>query len=174
MKKCLYQLLSALILKQNLYWNAWSKGGWLLGILTLIISRPVIADTSNFGTISLAPGFDSTKALLSGHTGGSYSLSAIKNRDANNKACIGFADPTPDHIIVLRKDFSNLKIGVDSNGLDTTLLVQAPDGKIYCGDDTGRRKDASVALSQLKAGNYKVWVGTFNPGAKFNYTLSVR
>jgi hypothetical protein len=174
MNKRQYRLLSASRINQFLHRNAWSKGGWLLGILTVIISLPVMADTANFGTISLAPGFDSTTASLSGYTGGSYSLSAITKRDANNKACIGFADPTPDHIVVLQKDFSNLRITVDSDGSDTTLLVQAPDGKIYCGDDTGRRKDASVALNQWKQGNYKIWVGTFNPGVKLNYTLTIQ
>jgi hypothetical protein len=174
MSKRQKRLLSALQIKQIFHKSVWLRGGWLLGILTVSISLPVIADTANFGTISLMPGFDTAKASLSGYTGGSYSLSVIANRDANNKACIGFADPTPDHIIVLQKDFSNLKISVDSNGSDTTLLVQAPNGKIYCGDDSGKRKDASVALSQLKAGNYKVWVGTFNSGTKLNYTLSVQ
>lgn len=174
MNKRQYRLLPALRFNQSSVRNAWSKGGWFLGILTVITSLPVMADTTNFGTISLAPGFDTATASLSGYTGGSYSLSAITNRDVNNKACIGFADPTPDHIIVLQKDFSNLRIAVNSNGSDTTLLVEAPDGKIYCGDDTGRGKDASIALNQWKEGSYKIWVGTFNPGVKLNYTLSVQ
>ncbi|BAZ14287.1 hypothetical protein NIES4071_61270 [Calothrix sp. NIES-4071] len=174
MNKRQSRLLPALRFNQSHWRNAWSKGGWLLGILTGIISVPVLADTANFGTVSLAPGFDTATSLVSGYTGGSYSLSAITNRDVNNKVCIGFADPTPDHIIVLQKNFSNLRIAVDSSGSDTTLLVQAPDGKIYCGDDTGRLKDASVTLSQWQEGSYKVWVGVFNPGVKINYTLSVQ
>jgi hypothetical protein len=174
MDKHQYQLVPASLTKESQVRHAWLKGGWVLSILTVIITNPVMADTANFGTISLAPGFDTVTASLSGYTGGSYSLSAISNRDVNNKACIGFADPTPDHIVVLQKDFSNLKIAVNSRGSDTTLLIQAPDGKIYCGDDSGKRKDASIAVSKLKAGTYKVWVGSFNPGIKVNYTLSVQ
>ncbi len=146
---------------------------WLLSLFAVFTETPVIGDTVNFGTISLAPGFDTTAASISGYTGGSYSLSAISNRDRDNRACIGFADPNPDHILVLEKDFSNLKVAVNSGG-DTTVLIQGPDNTIYCGDDSGTRKDASIENRNWKAGNYKVWVGTFNPNVKLNYTLSVQ
>jgi len=43
---------------------------------------------------------------LRGSTGGSYSLSAIANTDRHNNKCLGFATPTPDHIIVLQQNFS--------------------------------------------------------------------
>jgi hypothetical protein len=153
--------------------NTRFQGGWLLGLLTIIAATPVKADTANFGTISLAPGFNTTNVSVSGYTGGSYSLSAISNRDRDNKACIGFADPNPDHILVLEKDFSELKVAVRSGGSDTTILIQGPDNTIYCGDDSGKRKDASVEGRNWKAGNYKVWVGTFNPNVKLNYNLTV-
>ena len=88
--------------------------------------------------------------------------------------CTGFADTKPDHILVLEKDFSKLRIRVDTGGYDTTLLLKAPDNKtVICGDDTGRSKDASITASQLKAGKYSLWVGTFKSGARRNYTLSV-
>lgn len=154
--------------------NTRFQAGWFLGLLTLVAANPVMADTANFGTISLAPGFDTTNASVSAYTGGSYSLSAISNRDRDNKACIGFADPNPDHILVLEKDFSNLRVAVDSGGSDTTILIQGPDNTIYCGDDSGRRKDASIENPNWKAGNYKVWVGTFNPNVRLNYNLTVQ
>lgn len=151
-----------------------SKASLLLTILTAIASTPVLANTANFGKLAVSPGFDPTKGTVGGYTGGSYSLSAISNRAHNRNACIGFADPNPDHILVLEKDFSRLKLLVQTGGSDTTLLVQGPDsGMIRCGDDTGKSKDASIEDSNWKAGTYRVWVGTFNPGEKRNYTLSV-
>jgi hypothetical protein len=150
------------------------QGGWLLAILTTITATPVIAQTANFGTLKLSLGFSPAEGTVSGYTGGSYSLSAISNRDRYKKACIGFADPTPDHILILEKDFSRLKVLVNS-GDDTTLLIQGPDETtIRCGDDTGKSKDASVDDSKWKAGTYRMWVGTFNPGVKKNYTLTVQ
>jgi hypothetical protein len=57
---------------------------------------------------------------------------------------------------------------------DTTLIVEGPNQQLYCADDspTGH-KDAGLVLTNVKAGHYKVWVGTFKPGAGFRYTLSL-
>ncbi|MEH2049343.1 hypothetical protein [Nostoc sp.] len=150
------------------------RGGWLVAILTAITATPAIAETANFGTFNLSTNFNSAQGTVQGFTGGSYSLSAISNRDRDQKACIGFADPNPDHIMVLEKDFSQLTIQVDSNNTDTTLLIQGPDQTtIRCGDDTGKSKDASVSDRNWKSGTYRIWVGTFNPGVKRDYTLKV-
>ncbi|MEH2285180.1 MAG: hypothetical protein V7K90_28345 [Nostoc sp.] len=150
------------------------RSGWLLAVLTAITATPAIAETANFGTFNLSTNFDPAQGTVQGFTGGSYSLSAISNRDRDQKACVGFADPNPDHIMVLEKDFSQLTIQVDSNNNDTTLLIQGPDSTmIRCGDDTGKSKDASVSDRNWKRGTYRIWVGTFNPGVKRDYTLKV-
>ncbi|BAY12744.1 hypothetical protein [Calothrix sp. NIES-2098] len=151
-----------------------SQCGWLLAIVSAIMAQPVIAQTANFGTLKLSTGFTPAQGVVEGYTGGSYSLSAISNRDRDKKACIGFADPKPDHILVLEKDFARLKVLVNSGGYDTTLLIKGPDDTtIRCGDDTGKSKDASIDDQNFKSGTYQVWVGTFNPGVKHNYTLTV-
>ncbi|MEH2416254.1 hypothetical protein [Nostoc sp.] len=150
------------------------RSGWLLAILTAITVSPAIAEPANFGTLNLSKNFDPAQGIVHGFTSGSYSLSAISNRDRDQKACIGFADPNPDHIMVLEKDFSELTIQVDSNNNDTTLLIQGPDKTtIRCGDDTGKSKDASVSDRNWKSGTYQIWVGTFNSGVKHDYTLTV-
>lgn len=150
-----------------------SQGLKLLAILTAISATPVWAQTANFGAVSLSPGFQPSDGVVEGYTGGSYSLSTIANRDRNNKPCIGFGDPTPDHVMTLQKDFSRLKLQVNSGGYDTTLLIQGPgDNTIRCGDDTGKNKDASVEDSNWKAGKYRIWVGAFDAGVKRDYTLS--
>jgi len=152
-----------------------SQLGWLLAIATAIMAQPVIAQTANFGTLKLSAGFAPAQGIVEGYTGGSYSLSAISNRDRDKKACIGFADPQPDHIITLDKDFDHLKFLVNSGGYDTTLLIQGPDDStIRCGDDTGKSKDASIDDRNFKRGTYRVWVGTFDSGVKHNYTLTVQ
>ncbi|MEA5553211.1 hypothetical protein VB713_19925 [Anabaena cylindrica UHCC 0172] len=149
------------------------RGGLLLATIITIIATPVAAETANFGTLKLLPGFEPGQGTVTGYTGGSYSLSAMSNRDRDKNICIGFGDPNPDHILVLEKDFDQLKILVKS-GYDTTLFIQGPDDEtIRCGDDTGRSKDASVIGSKWKRGKYRVWVGTFNRGFKHNYTLTV-
>ncbi|MBF2017104.1 MAG: hypothetical protein IGS23_18270 [Rivularia sp. T60_A2020_040] len=147
----------------------------VLSVFTLISSVPVKANTSFFGKISLSPSSEGVRKSVTGYTGGSYPLSAISNRDRRNNLCIGFADPKPDHILVLEKDFPKLNIKVNSRGYDTTLLIVGPNDKtIRCGDDTGESKDASINDSDWKAGTYKVWVGSFKAGVKRNYKLSLQ
>ncbi|MGB6299437.1 MAG: hypothetical protein WBF90_25110 [Rivularia sp. (in: cyanobacteria)] len=147
---------------------------FLASIFTVITPNPVTANNSIFGKISLSPNSEAVKKIVTGYTGGSYSLSAVSKRDRNRNLCIGFADPKPDHILVLEKDFSKLNIKVNSGGYDTTLLIVGPDDKtVRCGDDTGRSKDASINDSNWKAGTYKIWVGSFKASTRKNYRLSL-
>jgi hypothetical protein len=150
--------------------------GWFLAILTAVAAAPAIAQTANFGKFSLSPGFAPAEGKFSGgYTGGSYSLSAISNRDRNKKACIGFADPKPDYIMVLEKDFARLRILVNTGDIDTTLLVKGTDDdSLRCGDDTGKSKDASIDDLNWKKGTYRIWVGTFDPDVKRKYTLTIQ
>ena len=148
---------------------------WLLTLITPIIATSALAETANFGTLKLSSGFEASQGIATGHTGGTYSLSAISNRDQNKNVCTGFADPNPDHILILEKDFDKLTILVNSDGNDTTLLIKGPDDEIVrCGDDTGKNKDASIDGKQWRKGTYKIWVGTFDSGLKRSYTLTVQ
>ena len=152
--------------------------GWLHGrsIATLLAlsATPVFAQTANFGNLTLSPGFPPGSAQVAGHTGGSYSLPSIANSDRNKQPCIGFGSETPDHIIVLEKDFPKLAIQINSRGKDTTLLIRGPNNSILCGDDTGSRKDASIESTNLKAGRYEVWVGSLEASQRWNYILTIR
>lgn len=154
--------------------QAYFKNGTLLVAIAAIAALPVLAEkTVNFGTLTLSRGFDSPTAVLRGSTGGSYSLSAIANADRHKNKCLGFATPTPDHIIVLQQNFSKLTIQVNSGGKDTTLLVQGGN-TVRCGDDAGQNKEAAIVDSDWQAGSYRIWVGTLEPGVKSNYTISVQ
>lgn len=147
----------------------------VISIFTAVFAKPVTANTSFFGKISLSPNSETANKTVRGYTGGSYSLSTIRKRDRNKNLCIGFADPKPDHILVLEKDFPKLNIKVNSGGYDTTLLIVGPNKKtVRCGDDTGKSKDASIKASNWKAGTYKIWVGSFKAGTRRNYKLSLK
>jgi len=126
---------------------------------------PAIAQ-SNFGTLTLAPGFSSSQGMVQGRTGGSTSLTnSVAERDRNGNICLGYGSATPDYILDLDGRFDQLTLQVNGSG-DTTLIVQGPGG-VLCGDD-------EVSASGWAAGEYQVWVGTGSPGQRSNYTLTVR
>lgn len=145
------------------------------GILFAVLSGATVglAQTANFGSLTLSS--QKPTGSLAGAVGGSTSLPAIiSNVDRHNNRCLGFGDPSPDHILVLQQDFSRLSLRVNSGGTETTLVIQGPDGVVRCGAGGGGRKDASLADTDWKAGRYKVWVGSLTPGVRRDYTLLIR
>jgi hypothetical protein len=139
-------------------------------VIALISSLPVPAKDSHFGTLTIP-----TVMSGEGHTGGSTSLPALLgNHDRDDNFCLGFGDPTPDYILVLDEDVAQLDIQVDSQGHDTTLIVQGPDDHtLYCADDTESGTDAGLTLAEGKAGRYRIWVGAAEPGVNWDYQLLV-
>ena len=147
----------------------------MLAILAAISGTPVLAQKAHYGAISISPGFPPSAGTAAGSTGGSYSLSAVANRDHNNTPCVGFADPTPDHILTLKKGFSHLKLQVNSKGPDASLVVQGPDDQtVRCSYDSAKTNIVAIEDSNWQAGQYRIWVGTPNPGQQLNYNLSVQ
>ncbi|MBD2089294.1 hypothetical protein H6F67_05440 [Microcoleus sp. FACHB-1515] len=133
---------------------------------------PVWAQSANFGTIELAPGFGSER--VQGFTQGSVSLASIANRDPAGNLCVGFADSTPDHVLVLQRDLPRLSLQVSSES-DTTLLVRGPGNSIRCGDDISRTNlNAAVQDADWSAGEYRIWVGSFEADTRIEYTLTVQ
>lgn len=141
--------------------------------LPLVLSASAIGQEANFGKLALGTG--KTSGTLRGTTGGSTSLPAIvSNTDRNNRRCLGFGDPTPDHLLVLQEPFKRLSLRVRSTNTDTTLVVQGPNGIVRCGDDLGSNKNASIQDSDWSSGTYRVWVGTATPSVQSDYMLIVQ
>jgi hypothetical protein len=149
--------------------------GWVSGLLiATLVAVPAVGQTSNFGTLTL--GAEKSSGSLTGSTGGSTSIPTIVGtKDRHNNKCLGFGDPTPDHILILKQDIPVLNLKVNSGGSDTTLIVQGSDGVLRCGDDTSpTNKDASISDTNWRAGTYNIWVGSATPGVRRKYTLTVR
>lgn len=147
------------------------KGRVVLAFVAALSVAPVFAQGANFESLTYSGG---ERSVVTGYTRGSYSLSAIANTDNKGNPCIGYGAPTPDHILTLKKDFSQLRVQINSKGKDTTLVIQGPSKVVRCGDDTGSGKDASVEDTNWKAGNYSMWVGSVEAGQRVDYSLSVQ
>lgn len=150
----------------------WQRLGWLGSLAGFLVVFPVVAQNANFGSMTLGAGGGS--ASTDGFTAGFFPLHNIASRDRKGLVCTGYAAEAPDHLLELQQDFSTLTIQVNSEGHDTTLLVQGPDGSIRCGQDTDRRNlDAFIQDEGWSAGTYRIWVGTHQQGQQRNYTISI-
>ncbi len=134
-------------------------------LLALTLPRPVLAGTP----LTLTAG--ETEAR--GTTGGSFSFLQLAARDRHRKLCLGYGSSDPDYVLELTAAYPHLRIAVDSNGGDTTLLIQGPRG-IDCNDNYRREhRDAAVTDEDWPAGTYRIWVGAFNEGEQLDYVLRV-
>lgn len=154
--------------KHQLSWNH------LLLTFAVFSAVSVSAQPTNFGTLTL--GANNSSGSLNGSTGGSTSLPAIvSNSDRHDKKCLGFGDPNPDHLLILQKPFSKLRLKVNSGKRETTIVIKGSDNSVRCGDNANSsNKGASLEDGDWQAGTYQVWVGAIEPGVRQNYRLTVQ
>jgi hypothetical protein len=113
----------------------------------------------------LSTGFLPDPRMFSGISGGMISAQAM------NGACRGYINTVPNHTLQLTTPFNFLRVWVRSQG-DTTLLVRAPTGQVFCADDTWG-VNPGVDLNGLPPGQYQIFVGSYSAGARNPYELAV-
>ena len=119
----------------------------------------------NYGTANLRGGFTPdpwTKSILAG---GSSPASAAKS------GCEGSVSAAPDIQIFFEPGEGDLTFRVRADE-DTTLLINTPNGRFYCDDDSGGDLDPKVTITNPQGGRYDIWVGTYN-GSMVQSTLEV-
>ncbi|MBL8681491.1 MAG: hypothetical protein JNK05_20160 [Myxococcales bacterium] len=99
-------------------------------------------------------------------TGGSEAASDLQS------GCAGFINRAPSHAVVVQAAGLPLRFNVTS-AADTTLLVRAPNGQVQCNDDANGNFNPEVFFNASVTGSYAVWVGTYRPGLRNLYQLSV-
>ena len=119
-----------------------------------LIATPAIAQDyslePNFGTFSLAAGFNPDPAELEIVAGGTV--------DASSVGCAGMISQAPDARLMWTG--GQFSLGAVSDA-DTTIVVNTPDGSWVCADDTnGFNPEVTVSGS----GQYDIWVGVFAGG----------
>jgi hypothetical protein len=116
----------------------------------------------NFGTVALRTGFTPDPRTVNVRSGGNIDASRL---GAN---CRGFISNAPD----VRLNFtagSSLPLIISANSrADTTLVINAPDGRWYCDDDGGRLgMNPAVRFDNVRSGRYEIWVGTYGRANAF-------
>lgn len=118
----------------------------------------------NYGGVSLAPGFTPDPFNINLTAGGNLDAGGLGG------SCRGRITNAPDYRVQWNGG-SNLIISVNS-AADTTLVINAPDGRWYCDDDGGEGLNPSLAFSNARGGRYEIWVGTYG-SATAPATLSI-
>lgn len=123
-----------------------------------------------FENVTIGPKFSPDPLTVRGISGGSVPGKNIAGRaETANGPCVGFVDEKPDHTLVLTDFFNYLSLKVQSPN-DTTIIVRGPGGT-WCNDDS-QGKNPGIAGEWL-AGNYNVWVGSFDKTNYHPYLLRI-
>lgn len=138
-------------------------------------TTPVIAggrldftEPPTFGSVSLRSGFLPDPYAIGMVSGGEIEV------DLGGE-CIGYAAAAPDFRLNWSGEAPQLRVMfVADDGGDTTLLVNQPDGTWRCNDDArAGTLDPMVAVDSPIAGQYDIWVGSFDAGSYISGTLYI-
>lgn len=121
------------------------------------------AGESNFGTVSLNPGFMPDPHTASGTSGGATDATTL-----GTAGCVGYIAGTPDHLFNATQAFANLRVMAHSTA-DITLVIQKPDGSYLCNDDSEGTNP--LVEGAFPTGVYKIWIGSYEQGTNSPYTL---
>lgn len=124
------------------------------------------AEAQTFGSVNLRAGFTPDPYRTTVTSGGSISARSLFNN------CTGWVADNIDFVVYYSAGSFNLTISATSQA-DTTLIVQAPDGRWYCDDDSGPGLNPSITIGNPNSGRYAVWVGSYRQGEYARATLSV-
>lgn len=84
--------------------------------------------------------------------------------------CAGYTDiSAPDVVMTLDAGQPMVSVYARSDS-DLTLAMLAPDGTWHCNDDAFEL-NPGISLTNAQPGDYRIWVGAFNPGESSGYNL---
>ncbi|WP_417495396.1 peptidase S1 [Maricaulis sp.] len=116
---------------------------------------------------SLSAGFTPDPYRIRLQTGGGIDASQARGPD-----CAGFIAEAPDFDLFYNGGSLPLIISVNAE-IDTTLVIQAPDGNWHCDDDSGQGLNPSIRFLTPSSGLYGIWIGTYADASREEATLSI-
>ena len=111
-----------------------------------------------YGGITLNSGFTPDPHTVRIQAGGAIAASGL------GSACTGYVADAADYAVQYTSGSLPLYISADAMA-DTTLVVRAPNGQVYCDDDSGEGNNPRVLFQTPMSGLYQIWVGTYSSGA---------
>lgn len=128
------------------------------------VATPVVAQDSSLnaisGSVRLRSGFTPDPHRVQVTAGGSIDAYADTSLPG---ACVGNISNAPDYEVSYTAGSLPLVFRTVSSS-DTTLIVNGPDGRWSCDDDSYGDGDAEVRYDRPQSGTYDVWIGKFQTG----------
>lgn len=109
------------------------------------------------GGMRARAGFTPDPIQVSVYSGGSIDASRLGG------ACVGMIASAPDYEFTYTAGSFPLSFGVVSEG-DTSLVINGPDGRWYCNDDS-EGLNPVLRWGRPPSGSYDVWVGAVGEAA---------
>lgn len=136
-----------------------------LTAMGLCASHGVFAQDRNVapseGTVALIAQFEPDPRIAMVMAGGRINVSDTV------PACSGFISSRPLIRLKYASDPSPAAMPLFIHAfslVDTTILVNAPDGRWYCNDDGFNGQNPMLIFSPAMKGEYEIWLGTHAPG----------
>ncbi|WP_242912515.1 peptidase S1 [Brevundimonas pishanensis] len=129
----------------------------IVAVAALVTAAPALAQDSSrnpaFGEATLSAGFDNGDPLQRRFRGGGPN-------DASRLpgSCTGNVGTPPDFRVNYTAGGRPLIFRSVSTA-DTTLVINGPDGRWYCDDDSFGDLDAEYRFNSPQSGVYDVWIG---------------
>jgi hypothetical protein len=123
---------------------------------------------SNYGSVSLAPGFTPDPRTVAVTSGGSLDVRSMNL----GSGCVGYATGRPDYILHLTGQSNRLRFYIVGNG-DTGLLINDAAGRWFCNDDSYGGSNPTVTIDDARQGQYDVWVTSYSAGEAIASTLYI-
>lgn len=115
-----------------------------------------------FGMVQLGTGFQPDPHRQQLLAGGNLDASSA------GQGCIGHVAEAPDFRLQYSGTGAQLSFSVSSQH-DTTLLINAPDGRWYCDDDGAGNLQPSLVWGAPMQGQYDIYVGTYEAHGVVGY-----
>ncbi|GAA0611619.1 hypothetical protein GCM10009422_03140 [Brevundimonas kwangchunensis] len=127
-----------------------------LGMASAVQAQDASA-TATYGSVRLSAGFTPDPHSISLTAGGSIDATNI------GSPCRGSIARAPDYEVTYTSGSMPLYFYVNATS-DTTLVVNGPDGRWYCDDDSNGGVNPQVTFNTPRSGTYDIWVGTYGGG----------
>ena len=127
----------------------------------------------SYGSAALDSGFMPDPHVVMIQAGGPVSVA-----EAVGDRCVGvasgYAAAAPDYRLNYTAGSHPLRVlFVGAGGADTTLVVNAPNGRWYCSDDEAETLSGMVIFEAPLSGQYDIWGGAFAEGEYVGGTLMI-